>query len=338
MNLSILITGGGGYIGSHMVKMLCNQGYNVTVFDNFSRGFKNVILANDIVEGDLRNPDDLKSLFATRKFDVVMHFASLAYVDESCKFPRLYYENNVIGTHNLVNSMIDNGVDKIIFSSSCATYGIAETQILTEESPQQPINPYGRTKYIIEQMLEDYSKPYGLKSISLRYFNAAGCDPEGELGEQHIPETHLIPLVLKEALRIEHEKNSEGTQLVVFGDDFNTKDGTCIRDFIHVTDICSAHQAALERICNDTSALTEAYNLGNENGFSVKEIISECRVVTGKDIQYIISPRRRGDPPMLVGSSVKARQVLQWQPVFSELSTIIETAWKWIRQNHSRLT
>ena len=330
MSYSILVTGGAGYIGSHMVKMLAAAGHAVTVFDNLSRGFRDAVVAGEFVEGDLRNKKDVERLFSGRKFDAVMHFAALAYVGESVTSPREYYENNVAGTLNLLEGMLDAGVKNFVFSSTCATYGVPTEIPITESHTQHPINPYGYTKLVIEKMLADFSVAYGLNSISLRYFNAAGCDEEGEVGERHDPETHLIPLVLLEALRVKAGGDPADTQLAVFGDDFDTPDGTCVRDYIHVTDLCSAHMAAMERLCNDKADGAEFYNLGNGNGFSVKQVIETCSRVTGVDIQYRVVGRRAGDPPFLVGSADKAREVLGWRPVFVGLDEIVETAWGWM--------
>jgi UDP-glucose-4-epimerase GalE len=332
MSRKLLVTGGAGYIGSHMVMVLVDAGYDITVFDNLSRGFREAVVCDDFVQGDLLNPDDLKKLFATRGFDTVVHFAALAYVGESVAQPRKYYENNVIGTLNLLNGMLDAGVGKIVFSSTCATYGIPEQLPITEEALQRPINPYGRTKLIIEDMLADYAVAYGMNSVSLRYFNAAGCDPKGELGERHDPETHLIPLVLREAQRVLAGGAPFETELSVFGDDFATSDGTCVRDYIHVTDLCRAHLAAIELLWANALTGANAFNLGNGKGFSVKEVVASCRRVTGIGVQYKIAPRRLGDPPVLVGSAAKAKAVLGWQPEYTELDDIVATAWRWMQR------
>jgi UDP-glucose-4-epimerase GalE len=315
-----------------MVRMLVDAGYTVTVFDNLSRGFREAVVCDDFVQGDLLNQHDLQKLFSTREFDVAVHFAALAYVGESVAEPRMYYENNVTGTLNLLNGMLDAGVRKIVFSSTCATYGVPERLPITEEAAQRPINPYGRTKLIIEDMLADYAAAYGMNSVSLRYFNAAGCDPGGELGERHEPETHLIPLVLQEAKRVLAGGDPDGTELLVFGNDFATSDGTCIRDYIHVTDLCRAHLSAIELLHTSTLTGANAFNLGNGKGFSVKEVVESCRRVTGVNVQYTIAPRRQGDPPILVGSAEKAKKVLNWQPEYTELDDIVATAWKWMRK------
>jgi UDP-glucose-4-epimerase GalE len=329
---SILIVGGAGYIGSHMTKALSRQGFEATVFDNLSRGHRNAVDC-EFVEGNLLVPSDLKDLFSRRRYDLVMHFAALAYVGESVTEPRAYYENNVVGTVNLLNAMLDAGIDRFVFSSTCATYGNPVEIPMTEDHPQRPINPYGRTKLMVEEALRDYAEAYGLKSIALRYFNAAGCDRSGELGERHDPETHLIPLILREALRVRGGGRPEETRLKVFGDDFDTPDGTCIRDYIHVEDLSSAHLLAARRLLEGRCAGAEAYNLGNGQGFSVLEVIEACRQATGIDIRYSIDPRRPGDPPRLVGSAEKARDILGWRPEITDLREIIATAWSWFAKN-----
>jgi len=329
MDISVLVVGGAGYIGSHMVKMLKGKGCRVTVFDNLFRGFRDAVMTDDFVQGDLLDVSDLRDLFQSRTFDVVMHFSALCYVGESVQYPHMYYRNNVEGTVNLLNVMKEAGVNKFVFSSSCAVYGVPGAIPITEDQPKNPVNPYGWTKLFVEQILNDSAHAHGLRSISLRYFNAAGLDPEGVLGERHDPETHIIPLVLKEALRVQHGGKPEDTTLRVFGDDYNTPDGTCIRDYIHVQDLCDAHVAAMNRLQEDKTDGAEAFNLGNGKGFSVKEVIESCRRVTGVDICYKIAKRRSGDPPRLVGSAWKAKEVLKWEPKFSDIDRIIKTAWKW---------
>lgn len=269
---SILVAGGAGYIGSHMVKMLLDEGHKVTVFDNLSRGNLDSVGRADLVVGDLLEPLALQEIFAKKQYDAVMHFAALAYVGESVEQPACYYQNNVVGTLNLLDAMRYAKVDKIVFSSTCATYGNPIMVPITEEHPQNPINPYGTSKLMVENILADYAVAYDFKSISLRYFNAAGCDLDGELGERHNPETHLIPLVLQEALRIREGGDPALTQLCIFGDDFDTPDGTCIRDYIHVNDLCTAHLAAMDRLLNGACRGAESYNLANGQGFSVKRL------------------------------------------------------------------
>jgi UDP-glucose-4-epimerase GalE len=313
-----------------MAKMLLEAGWPVTVFDNLSRGFRDAVLCDDFVRGDLRDKGDLKDLFRGRKFEVVVHFAALAYVGESVTDPRGYYENNVVGTANLLNAMLDTGVKKIVFSSTCATYGVPDKIPIVETASQNPINPYGRTKLVIEQMLSDYAQAYGVSSVSLRYFNAAGCDPKGVVGERHDPETHIIPLVLREAKRVKDGGEPEKSALCVFGNDFETPDGTCIRDYIHVSDLCSAHFSAIRILSDRKDPVAEVFNLGNGAGFSVQEVIESCRRVTGVDIQYEIVGRRKGDPPILVGSADKAKEELGWQPRITDIDEIVATAWNWM--------
>jgi len=330
MKKRVLVVGGAGYIGSHMVLALQDAGYAVVVFDNLSRGFADAVGAVPLVEGDLRSPANLDACFSAGRFDLVMHFAALAYVGESVANPELYYQNNVIGTLNLLAAMRKYRVNRIVFSSSCATYGEPEIVPIAESHPQRPINPYGRTKLMIEQALRDYSAAYAFQSISLRYFNAAGCDPKGRLGERHDPETHLIPLVLAEALRVRTGNVPEKTTLKVFGGDFSTQDGSCVRDYIHVTDLCRAHLLAAERLLADESVGCEFFNLANGNGFSVLDVITVCREITGQPIAYQLVARRAGDPAVLVGNADKAAEILGWKPEIITLAEIIETHWRWL--------
>jgi len=330
--ISVLIAGGAGYIGSHMVKMLNKAGCRTTVFDNLSRGYRDAVVIGEFVRGDLLSRDDLKRVFQNHAFDVVMHFAALCYVGESAGEPLDYYQNNVAGTANLLQAMLDAKVDKFVFSSSCATYGVPERIPIPEENPQNPINPYGWTRLFVERILKDCAAADSFRSVSLRYFYAAGCDPEGLLGERHEPETHLIPLVLREARRVQKGGFPEDTGLYVFGDDFNTPDGTCIRDYIHVEDLCDAHMKAMHVLMDGTVKGAESYNLGNGKGFSVKEVIEACRRITGINIRYKVTERRPGDPPQLVGSAEKTRKALGWNPQFGEIDDIIKTAWRWFSQ------
>jgi len=329
MTSSILVTGGAGYIGSHMVKLLLRQGHQVTVFDNLSSGHRDAVQGVDFVEGDLRRTTDAAQAFSGRHFDLVMHFAASCYVGESVLEPGKYYSNNVIGTLNLLEAMRAVQVKRLVFSSTCSTYGDPVLLPMSEDHPQHPVNPYGMTKLTAERAMTDYGRAYGLGTVALRYFNAAGCDSEGELGERHDPETHLIPLVLREALRMRAGGNPEDTQLQVFGDDFDTPDGSCIRDYVHIADLCAAHLLAMERLMGDEVAGFKAFNLGIGKGFSVKEVIETCRRVTGQDIRYRVAGRRAGDPARLVASAERARAELGWSPQFNELSDIVETAWRW---------
>jgi UDP-glucose 4-epimerase len=327
----ILVVGGAGYIGSHMVLALNDAGYSPVVFDNLSRGFSDAVEIAPLIIGDLKSAEDLESCF--RKYDIalVMHFAALAYVGESMEEPLQYYENNVSGTVNLLAAMRRNRVDKFVFSSTCATYGVPDSFPITESTTQRPINPYGRSKLMVEQILGDCAQSYDLKSVSLRYFNAAGADLKLRAGERHDPETHLIPLVLEEALRLKKGGDPANTALQVFGTDFDTRDGSCIRDYIHVSDLCRAHILAAERLFSGKSGGgAEYYNLGNGRGFSVLEIINACRSVTGQPITYLEMPRRAGDPAELVGDARLATEVLGWKPNYVELEQIIQTPWDWM--------
>lgn len=317
--MKVLVVGGAGYIGSHMVKILGNLNYSVTTLDDLTSGYRDAVVCGDFVQGNIADSALVNDLLS-RKFDAVFHFASSIEVAESMQFPDKYYQNNVVNTLNLLHCMIANNVKKFIFSSTAATFGEPQYIPIDERHPQNPINPYGRTKLIVEQALSDYDKAYGLRSVSLRYFNAAGADPEGHLGERHHPETHLIPLVLQAASgRREHIK--------VYGRDYETPDGTCIRDYIHVNDLGSAHRLALESLMEGKGS--QAYNLGNGSGYSVQEIINTAERVTGRTISIVNAPRRVGDPAVLVADSTLARNNLGCSPQFSELATIIAHAWKW---------
>jgi UDP-glucose 4-epimerase len=335
MAKTILVVGGAGYIGSHMVLALRDAGFSVVVFDNLSRGHADAVGSAPLLVSDLRSPADLHACFSEHHFDLVMHFAALAYVGESVIMPELYYQNNVGGTLNLLAEMRKHGVLRLVFSSSCSTYGEPEIMPIAETHPQRPITPYGRSKLMIEQVLTDYAAAYGLKSVSLRYFNAAGCDPQGRVGERHFPETHLIPLALAEALRIKRGGDPAATTLNVFGADWPTRDGSCVRDFIHVSDLCNAHVRAAERLLADEAQGAEFFNLANGAGFSVLEVLAACREVTGQPIQYRPLARRAGDPMALVGDAVKAAKVLGWRPQITGLHELIGTAWRWMFRESS---
>jgi UDP-glucose-4-epimerase GalE len=313
-----------------MVLALRDAGYEPIVFDNLSRGHADAVGGMPLVIGDLRRETDIEACFRSQRIDLVMHFAALAYVGESVLEPELYYQNNVIGTLNLLAAMRRHRVNRIVFSSTCATYGEPHRLPIDESHIRHPINPYGHSKLMIEQALADYAVAYGLNSISLRYFNAAGCDPAARAGERHFPETHLIPLVLAEAMRVRAGGNAADTQLKVFGTDFPTADGSCVRDYIHVADLCSAHLAATERLLLSSSIGAEAYNLANGVGFSVIQVIQACRRVTGQDIRYQAVDRRPGDPAELVGDAAAALAVLGWRPRYVLLDDIIRTAWSWM--------
>ena len=316
----ILICGGAGYIGSHCNKMLTENGYETVVFDNLVYGHKEAVKWGELVVGDLADTVALKKLFDENDFDAVMHFAAYAYVGESGEDPEKYWINNVSNTLNLLHAMREHGVNKIIFSSTCSTYGNTDVTPITEDVPQNPINPYAKTKYTVEQIFRDYERAYGLNFVVLRYFNAAGADPEGIIGESHDPETHLIPLVLDAA-------SGAREDIKVFGTDYVTSDGSCIRDYIHVTDLASAHLKALKYLEN--SGKSDFFNLGTENGTSVFEVIESAKRVTGREIDVVLTDRRPGDPSVLVGSSRKAREVLGWKPEFDDIDTIVAHAWKW---------
>lgn len=331
--MKVMVVGGAGYIGSHMVLALQEAGYQAVVFDNLSRGFADAVGQKiPLVLGDLRSPADLDSCLAGHRFDLVMHFAALAYVGESVTDPELYYQNNVVGALNLLSAMRRHGVCRLVFSSTCATYGEPDAVPIAESHPQRPINPYGRSKWMIEQALQDYAGAYEMHSVSLRYFNAAGCDPQGRAGERHDPETHLIPLVLGEALRLKQGGHPDETALQVFGGDFPTSDGSCVRDYIHVADLCQAHLLAAQHLLSGDVQGAEVYNLANGAGFSVLEVIEACRAVTGQPIQYRLQPRRAGDPAVLIGDARLAGEVLGWRPAHGDLPGIIRTAWAWMNR------
>ncbi len=329
MSKTLLVTGGAGYIGSHMVRMLDQRGFEVVVYDNLERGNRDAVTAGVLIEGDLHDTQRLNSVFASHDIQAVMHFAALAYVGESVHEPALYYRNNVTGTQSLLDTMRSHEVNKFVFSSTCATYGIPATLPITEETPQNPINPYGHSKLMVEQILKDYSIAYGLRSVALRYFNAAGCAEDGSLGERHDPETHLLPLILFEALRVQSGGNPADTTLKVFGNDFDTRDGTCVRDYIHVNDLCSAHIAAFERMQKTPKLGAEQFNLGVNRGYTVLEVIDACREVTGVDFTYNSVARRAGDPPELVANASRAMNELQWSPVHEDVKDSIRHAWSW---------
>ena len=316
----ILLTGGAGYVGSHTNKLLSQNSYETVVFDNLIYGHREFVKWGKLFLGDLANKEQLRSCFRTYSIDAVMHFSGYAYVGESVVDPSKYYHNNVANTLNLLDVMREFDVKYCIFSSSCVTYGVPRAIPLTEDHPQHPINPYGKTKLMVEQILRDFDIAYGLNHVNLRYFNAAGADPRSEIGEKHDPETHLIPLVLYAA-------QGKRKDVKILGTDYNTPDGTCIRDYIHVTDLADAHLKGLHYLMN--GGKSDSFNLGNGKGFSVREVIETAKRVTGKGIKAISAERRAGDPPILIGSSDKAKQILNWKPNYTDLSTIIETAWNW---------
>jgi UDP-glucose 4-epimerase len=318
--MRVLVVGGAGYIGSHMVKMLADAGHEVITFDNLSSGFRDAVLGGTFVQGDLANLSDVDQVFTQYQPEAVMHFASYIQVGESVQHPDKYYLNNFTNTLNLLNAMVKHQVKHFIFSSTAAVFGEPEYVPIDEVHAKNPLNPYGRSKWMVEQVLVDYERAYGLKSVCLRYFNAAGADPSGLLGERHEPETHLIPLVLQ-AL------SGRRPHISVFGRDYDTPDGTCIRDYIHIVDLCSAHLLALQKLMQVGESMR--FNLGNGEGFSVQQVIAAAERVTGQKIKIIEGPRREGDPARLVADATLAKKVLDWQPVYTDLETIIAHAWQW---------
>jgi len=320
--MNILVVGGAGYIGSHMVKLLGQRGCAVTTLDDLSSGHRDAVLTGDFVQGDMADTELLRGLFVRRKYDAVMHFASFIEVGESVREPAKYYRNNVANTLALLAAMREAGVDRFIFSSTAAIFGTPQYVPIDERHPRAPINPYGRTKNMVEDVLSDYERAYGLRSVCLRYFNAAGADPEGRLGERHDPESHLIPLALQAA-------SGRRAGLSVYGTDYDTPDGTCIRDYVHVSDLCEAHWLALESLRDGASS--QAYNLGNGNGFSVLEVIETAKKVTGVDFAVEHEARRAGDPPRLVADSSAIKAKLGWSPRYADLDTIIAHAWAFER-------
>lgn len=318
--MTILVCGGAGYIGAHVNKQLNKEGYETVVFDNLVYGHREAVKWGHFVQGDLKNIDEIEAVFQKYKIDAVFHFAAYAYVGESVNNPEKYYYNNVANTLNLLHVMRKYGCEKIIFSSTCATYGEPKQVPITEDMIQNPINPYGASKLMVERIFKDYSKAYGLKFVVLRYFNAAGADPEGEIGESHNPETHLIPLVLDAA-------SGKRQDIKVFGTDYDTADGSCIRDYIHVYDLATAHLLALHYL--EEGKESNFFNLGNELGTSVLEVVETVKKITGRNFPVTLADRREGDPAKLVGSSGKAQRILGWKPIYGEIDTIVEHAWKW---------
>ncbi len=319
----ILVCGGAGYIGSHMVRMLRSEGHDVTVFDNFSQGHRAALPAGvAVIEGDLNDPAGLARAFGGEPFDAVYHFAALISVGESVTLPDLYYRNNVVGALNLLDAMRGAGCDRIVFSSTAAIFGNPETDLIAEDHRRAPLNPYGRSKLMMEEILADHARAHGIRSVSFRYFNAAGADPSGEIGEAHDPETHLVPNVLLAAL-------GARPGLQIFGDDYATRDGTCVRDYVHVNDIARAHLAALGLMEAEPGA--HAFNLGNGTGFTNLEVIEAARRVTNRDIPVTMAPRREGDAAMLVADSTRARERLGWRPELPGIADIIKSAWAWHR-------
>ncbi len=325
---NILVVGGAGYIGSHMVKMLHQQGHNVVILDNLTTGFAFLAKYGTLVVGDLADTNLLENLFMEQGFDAVMHFAAYSLVGESMSAPAKYYRNNVANTINLLDVMVRHQVLNFVFSSTAASFGEPEYVPIDEKHPQKPINPYGASKLMVEQVLRDYASAYQLNSVSLRYFNACGADPDGELGECHNPETHLIPLILQAA-------SGRRDAITVFGRDYDTEDGTCIRDYIHIVDLCSAHALALDKILAHPNQGALAYNLGNGKGFSVQQVIEVVNKVVAEDncsVKVIDGDRRAGDPAVLVADAHRACNELDWKPQYQQLETIVRHAWQWEKQ------
>lgn len=318
--MAVLVCGGAGYIGSHINKELNKKGYETVVFDNLVYGHREAVKWGTFVEGDLAKPEEIEAVFEHFEIEAVFHFAAFAYVGESVTEPEKYYYNNVVNTLNLLNVMRRHNCKKIIFSSTCATYGEPEVVPITEDMPQNPINPYGATKLMVERIFKDYHTAYGMEFVVLRYFNAAGCDPYGEIGESHVPETHIIPLVLDAA-------GGQRPDIKVFGTDYDTPDGSCIRDYIHVTDLADAHLLALHHL--EQGKGSDFFNLGNARGTSVLEVIDSVKRVTGKEFKVILTERRSGDPAKLVGSPEKAMKILGWKPKYADIDIIVAHAWNW---------
>ena len=323
--MRILVVGGAGYIGSHMSKMLSSLGHEVVIFDNLSTGHQGSAIHGKLVVGCLSDVSTLEKLFEDFNFSAVVHFAASSLVGESVSNPAKYYRNNVANTLNLLDVMVKHGVNHFIFSSTAATFGEPVFIPIDETHPQNPINPYGFSKLMVERILLDYASAYGLNSVALRYFNACGSDPEGELGEVHDPETHLIPLILQAA-------SGRRKSITLFGQDYPTKDGTCIRDYVHVEDLCSAHALALNYLIDNKGEGALSFNLGNGSGFSVKQVLETAKKIVAKDNASIVvefGERRIGDPAILVADATKAINVLGWRPKFNDLDTILRHAWSW---------
>ncbi len=325
---AVLVTGGAGYIGSHAALALEAAGYQTVILDNLEYGHKELVaqhLKAEIIVGDTTDRALLDEIFSSYQIAAVLHFAAYIAVGESVSEPAKYYRNNVYGTLNLLEAMVAHNVKKLVFSSTCAIYGPPKTVPIPEDHPQNPISPYATSKLMVEKMLLDFQVAYGLQSVCFRYFNAAGADPQGRLGEDHHPETHLIPLVLLTAL-------GQRDSLSIYGSDYETRDGTCIRDYIHVSDLADAHVKGLEYLLEGGE--TSFFNLGNGSGFTVKEVIEPARRITGKPIEVVFCDRRPGDPPSLAGTSDRAKSILGWQPQYPDIETIITHAWQWHQQRH----
>ncbi len=323
---TLLVTGGAGYVGSHCCAAFADAGWTVVTFDNLGRGWRDMVRWGPLVEGDILDRAAVDAAMAEHRPDLVAHFAALSSVAESVKEPALYYENNVTGTWTLLEAMRRHGVKGMIFSSTAATYGVPETTPIPEDHRQQPINPYGWSKLFVERMLADYAEAYGIRFCSLRYFNAAGADPQGRIGERHEPETHLIPLAARGLLNPDY-------RFTIFGTDYPTRDGSCVRDYVHVADLGRAHAAAAEHLQNGGAG--GFFNLGTGDGASVKEIADAVEQVSGRPLTRAYGPRRPGDPPTLVASNARARETLGWRPERSEIATIVRDAWAWHQKPES---
>ncbi len=323
----ILVTGGAGYIGSHCCKAFSQAGWEVVVYDNLKHGWADMVKWGELITGDILDREALDAAMARTRPDAVAHFAALISVAESVADPARHYGNNSVGAFNILEAMRANEVKTIIFSSTAATYGAPSVVPIPEEHPQTPVNPYGWSKLIVERMLVDYAAAYGLRYAALRYFNAGGADPDGEIGERHEPETHVIPLAVRGALRPDY-------QFTIFGEDFDTRDGTCIRDYVHVSDLADAHRAALEHLM--AGGESGAFNLGTGSGATVKEIADAIEAASGRPLRRAVGPRRAGDPPSLIALSDKARRVLGWEPRRSSVKEIVETAFRWHERDDRR--
>jgi UDP-glucose-4-epimerase GalE len=321
--MRILVTGGAGYIGSHAVRLFLSRGHDVWVYDNLSYGHRAAVPAERLIVGDLAEQPRLDQALVEHRIEAVVHFAACAYVGESVEQPAKYYQNNFVNTLHLLDAMRRLRIDRIVFSRTCATYGVPDKVPITEDENQKPINPYGNTKLAVEHALADYAAAYNWGFAALRYFNAAGASPDGDIGEDHDPETHLIPLILQAVM-------GQRPAITVFGDDYPTPDGTCIRDYVHVDDLAEAHLLALENL---TPGKRMHYNLGTGRGYSVREVIRSAEEVTGKPVPVKQGPRRAGDPPALVASADKVRRELRWTPRYPDLRAILETAWNWHRRH-----
>jgi len=324
MSAKVLVTGGAGYIGSHACKLLARSGYAPVVFDNLVYGHRDFVKWGELEEGDLCDSARVHEVIAKHRPEAVLHFAAYALVGESVTNPGKYYRNNVGGSLNLLDAMVAGGVKRIVFSSTCATYGVPSVVPIPEDHAQEPINPYGMSKLMVERMLADFEVAHGMRFAALRYFNAAGADPDGEIGEWHDPETHLIPLVLDAA-------TGARADIAIFGTDYPTPDGSCIRDYIHVSDLAQAHLLALRHLESGKESLR--LNLGTGRGYSVREVIATAEAVTGKKIPVRVAERRAGDPPSLVGDPTQAQKILGWKAELSDLETIVRHAWAWQRKS-----